>query len=89
MKSLVIITALFASLSANAAETRIYQTDKYGNVQYHKPSYTVTQDHRVIPTDKYGNKQYHKPGFKIEGGKLLQTDKYGNVQYNKPAWVIK
>ena len=37
----------------------IYQTDKYGNVQYHRPSQLV--DGNVIyQVDKYGNVQYHR-----------------------------
>ena len=66
------------------AEQRVYQTDRYGNIQYNKPSLTVQDNGRVIETDPYGNKQYHKPQFQIKGDKLYQTDAVGNIQYHKP-----
>lgn len=32
-------------------EQRIYQTDRYGNIQYQKPSLTVQDNGRVVETD--------------------------------------
>ena len=83
---LKIISLLFclSMLEDVAADERIYQTDSLGNIQYHKPSYTVRKDGRVIETDPYGNKQYHKQQFQIKGDKLYQTDAVGNIQYHKP-----
>jgi hypothetical protein len=82
---LIIISLLFclSMLEDVAADERIYQTDSLGNIQYHKPSYTVRKDGRVIETDRYGNKQYHKPQFQIKGDKLYAADAVGNIQYHK------
>lgn len=46
--------------------TRIYQVDKFGNTQYHKPSEVVINN-RIYQVDKFGNTQYHKPSKKISG----------------------
>ena len=75
-------------LPASADEKRIYQTDSVGNVQYHKPSYTVRQDGRIIETDSVGNKQYQKQQYQIKDGKVYQTDSVGNIQYHKPRQTI-
>ena len=75
-------------LPVSAEEKRIYQTDSVGNVQYHKPSYTVRQDGRIIETDSAGNKQYHKQQYQIKDGKVYQTDSVGNIQYHKPSQTI-
>lgn len=76
-------------LSVSADEKRIYQTDSLGNIQYHKPSYTVQQDGRVIETDSVGNKQYHKQQYQIKDGRIYQTDSVGNIQYHKPHLIQK
>ncbi len=75
-------------LPTSADEKRIYQTDSVGNVQYHKPSYTVRQDGRIIETDAVGNKQYHKQQYQIKGDRVYQTDSVGNIQYHKPSQTI-
>lgn len=86
--ALFISLALFVS-SVQADEKRIYQTDSFGNIQYHKPSYTFQKDGRIIETDPMGNKQYHKQRYQIKGDKLFQIDSQGNIQYHKPKFVIK
>ena len=45
---------IFSSTGSFAKEQRVYQTDKFGNIQYHLPSYTVYQ------TNKYGNIKNHE-----------------------------
>lgn len=78
------LTYLLYSVPIFAEEKQIYQVDSLGNIQHHKPSYTVRKDGRVIETDPYGNKQYHKQQFQIKGDKLYSTDSVGNIQYHKP-----
>ena len=51
------------SLTANAADKRIYSTDAIGNRQYDKPSYTITDNGRIYETDSIGNRQYDKRSF--------------------------
>jgi hypothetical protein len=68
-----------------AEEKRIYQTDSLGNIQYHKPSYSMPNDGRIIETDPLGNKQYHRPQYQIKGDKVYQTDSLGHIQYHEPA----
>lgn len=41
----------------------IYQTNKYGEIQYHKPSY-VNINGSIYQTDSIGNIMYHKGSFK-------------------------
>ena len=77
------------SLTANAADKRIYSTDAIGNRQYDKPSYTITDNGRIYETDSIGNKRYDKQSYKIEGNKILPTDSIGNRQYDKPHVEIK
>lgn len=81
--------SILSAASASADEKRIYQTDSVGNIQYHKPSYTVRQDGRIIETDSVGNKQYHKQQYQIKDGKVYQTDSVGNIQYHKPGFTHK
>ena len=76
-------------LPASADEKRIYQTDSVGNIQYHKPSYTVRQDGRIIEMDSVGNKQYHKQQYQIKDGKVYQTDSLGNIQHQKSGFTHK
>lgn len=66
MCKIFILIVLIVSNVANAKEIRVYQTDTVGNIQYHKPSYVITEKGQVIPVDLVGNKQYHKQQFKIE-----------------------
>ena len=88
LRALLTCLALVAH-SAQAADTRVQQTDAYGNILYHKPSYTIKPDGRVIQTDAYGNKQYHQQQYLIKNNKSVPVDAYGNRQYNKPALVIE
>jgi hypothetical protein len=71
----------------NAA--KVHQTDRYGNVQYHKPSMAAESDGRIVPVDTYGNRQHQKPGMRVEGDKVHQTDRYGNVQHHKPGYTVE
>ncbi len=81
----VAISILLAG-TTSAEDKRIYQTDSVGNIQYHKPSYTVRQDRRIIETDSVGNKQYQKQQYRIKGDREYQTDSVGNIQYHKPSY---
>jgi hypothetical protein len=71
------------SLTANAADKRIYSTDSIGNRQYDKPSFRVTDEGRIYETDTIGNKRYDKQSYKIDGNKIVPTDSIGNRQYDK------
>ena len=88
LKLINLVTTLL-TISLAHAEQRIYQTDRYGNIEYNKPSYTVKDNGRVIEADKYGNQLYNKDGYQIKGDRIYQTDKYGNVQYHKPSLTRK
>lgn len=48
----------------NATGTKIYSTDSFGNIQYHKPSLIIIKD-RIYEVDKFGTILYHKPQKKI------------------------
>ena len=87
--SISISLTLLFSPALLAKDQRIYQTDQYGNIQYHKPSLSVQDNGRIIETDPYGHKQYHKEGYQIKGDKIYQTDKYGNIHYHKPSLTVK
>ena len=89
MLCITAIPLLLLTPQAQAAETRIYKTDRLGNIQYNQPSYTLQKDGRVIETDPLGNKQYHKPQYQIKGDKIFATDKLGNIQFHKPLQAIK
>jgi hypothetical protein len=88
MKFLLLTLALL-SLTAKAADKRIYSTDSIGNRQYDKPSFTVTDKGQIYETDSIGNKRYDKQSYRIEGDKILPTDSIGNRQYDKPAFEMK
>lgn len=62
----VFVLFLLISNGISAREVRVYQTDTVGNIQYHLPSYVITEKGQVILVDLVGNKQYHKQQFKIE-----------------------
>ena len=81
--------AALLTLPTYADEKRIYQTDSFGNIQYHKPSYTIQKEGRIIETDPMGNKQYHKQQYQIKDDKIYQINLYGNIQYHNPQFVIK
>ncbi len=51
----LVVVLIFTSKASLAKEQRIYQTDKYGNIQYNKSSYTVKDSGRIVETDKFGN----------------------------------
>ena len=89
--ALVAVAAMAAEpqKSAPAAGTKVYQTDRYGNVQHHKPSLVVKSDGRIQQVDAYGNVQSHKPGFQVQGNRVYQTDPYGNVQHHKPSYTVQ
>lgn len=87
IRAMLTCLAMFA-VSAHADDVRIYQTDKYGNIQYHKPSLTIRSDGRVIQTDKHGNRLYHKQQYQIAGDKIVPASTLGYRQYNKPGFVI-
>ena len=80
---------IFSSTGSFAKEQRVYQTDKFGNIQYHLPSYTVEDNGRIVETDKFGNKQYHKDGYQIKGDKIQGVDRFGNVQPSKYRFSTK
>lgn len=85
MKKIFSVLALIPMLAFG--DTRIIQTDAYGNKQYHKPQYVVRGD-RIYETDSIGNTQYHKPQYVIKGDKVYETDSIGNVQYHKRSYVL-
>lgn len=76
-------------LPAQAQEKRIYQTDQYGNIQYHKPAYTILKEGRIVEIDSIGNKQYHKPQYKNKDGSVYEADSEGTIQYYKPSLSIQ
>jgi len=59
-----------------AKDAKVYQTDKYGNVQYHKPSYAVQPDGKIMEVDPYGNRMQQQ--YEIKGNQVYTTDKFGN-----------
>jgi hypothetical protein len=68
-----------------AKETKVHQTDRFGNVQYHKPSYAVQQDGKVMQADQYGSRLQQQ--YEIEGDRVYTTDKYGNR--SGPSFVVQ
>lgn len=87
IRALLTCSTLLA-IPAHADEVRIYQTDKYGHIQYSKPSLTIRADGRVIQTDPYGNKMYSKQQYQIAGDKIVPVSALGYRQHSKPALVI-
>lgn len=79
---------LFATIAV-AEESRIYQTDSTGNIQYLKPSAVIQENGRIIDADQYGNEQYHQQQYQMMGDRIYQTDKFGNIQYHKPHGLIR
>ena len=67
---------------------RIYHADATGQIQHHKPSWTVAKDGRVVENDAYGHPQHQKMHCgraaagvpEVEGVKIYETDAYGNVR---------
>ena len=68
--------------------TRIYQTDHYGRVQHHKPSWVVKENGRLVEVSPIGSEQSHKQQYKIDGSRVYPTDYAGRVQYNKPSYEV-
>jgi hypothetical protein len=89
MKLTPFILLTFFTVTTHAGEQRIYQQDSMGNIQYHKPSYTVQKNGRIIETDTIGNKQYHKQQYQMKDATVYPVDSVGNIQYNKPRVLIK
>ncbi len=89
MKLIWLSIYLLLAGPALSEEKRIYQSDRYGNTEYNKPSFTVEGNGRVIETDPYGNKMYNHQQYQIKGDKVYQTDSIGNIQYQKPSLSIK
>lgn len=85
----IVAVSILPVATTSADEKKIHQIDSVGNIQYHKPSYTVRQDGRIIETDSVGNKQYHKQQYQIKDGKVYQADSVGNIQYHKPGFTHK
>lgn len=89
LKVSFVFCCMLSIMNANARDSRIYQQDEIGNIQYNKPSAVIQKDGRIIETDTIGNKQYHKQQYIIKDGNVYQTDSIGNIQYHKPHSVIK
>jgi len=90
MKLIVAVLALAAAMPSLAQETRVYQTDSLGNIQYHKPSYVIQSDGRVFEANSVGNPQYHKPSYVIQNnGRIIETGSVGNPQYHKQQYTLE
>lgn len=74
---------------AHAQENHVYQTDQYGNVQYHKPGYAILSDGRIIEIDSGRNQQQNKPQYKIKDGTVYEADSSGVIQYHKPSLSLQ
>jgi hypothetical protein len=86
---IILLVLTLLSLTATAADKRIYSTDSLGNRQYDKPSFTVTDEGRIYETDSIGNRRYDKQSYKIDGNKIVPTDSIGNRQYDKPHFGMQ
>lgn len=68
MKLNLIIICLFlcgcVSVPNKVDGIRIYNIDKFGNIEYHKESQIIIKD-KIYTVDKYGTILYHKPSKKI------------------------
>ena len=73
------------ALSVQAADTNVYPTDRYGNVQYHKPSLVVRSDGRVQHVDPYGSVQSHRPGFQVKASPAPRPVGNGDSSLQKRA----
>ena len=86
---IIVILCSIVGFGFTYADQKVYQTDRYGNIQYHLPSITIKDDGRMYETDPYGNIQYHKKGYQIKDNNVYQTDRYGNIQYHESLGEIK
>jgi len=68
-----------------AKEAKVYQTDKFGNVQYHKPSQVVRPDGKVMQVDPFGNRLQQQ--YEVRGDRVYATDSVGNR--SAPSFVVK
>jgi hypothetical protein len=89
MKTAIIALLSLVAFPAFAGEVRVYQSDAYGNLQYSKPSYLITDRGKIVQIDKFGNKLYGEQQFQITGDKVVAVDAYGNRQYRKPTLAIE
>jgi hypothetical protein len=69
--TLTVVSAIVAFNPEAKAQPvmKLYQTDKFGNVEYNKP-HLVIKHGKTYQADKFGNIQYHKPAMTIKGGLL-------------------
>jgi hypothetical protein len=74
MRTLIALCVALVAASVPAADTKVYQTDRYGNVQYHQPSLVVKSDGRVQQVDPYGHVQSHKPGLQVQASPVRSAD---------------
>ena len=84
--------ALFLSIfvvttSAMAADVRIKQVDKYGNVRHDLPQKIVKGD-KIYQADKFGTIRYDLPHQVIKGDRIYQADKFGSIRYDLPSQKI-
>ena len=86
MKSLILVLSL-TSLNA-LAETAIYETNRIGDIQYHKDHLVVKNDGKIVTVDSTGKTQYHEQQYKIVEGKIRPIDSTGKIQYHKPAAIV-
>ena len=89
MKRIITGCLLLLALAAQAEEKRVYQTDAYGNVRYHKPSLVVKDDGRVVEVSPYGTPQPQKQQYQLKGDKIYPTDATGRIQANKPSYQVE
>ena len=80
MKKILGVLALIPVVALG--DTRIIQTDAYGNKQYHKPQYILKGD-KVYETDSIGNVQYHKPSYDVLGHRDSATPRNQKAQVNQ------
>lgn len=87
--SVVHLCSYMAIVNASSAQdAKIYQVDRYGNTQYHKP-HIVIKNNRAYQSDPYGNIQYYKPHAVIKKDRAYESDPYGNTQWHKPGYKIQ
>ena len=62
---LLAVLAFGATPDGKKDTVRVYEVNKYGQTQYHKPSLKVQGD-KAYQVDKYGNTQYHRGTLKLK-----------------------
>lgn len=60
-----IVGSKFAHADEKPQELRIYQTNKYGQTQYHK-GYIKVEGNKAQQVNKYGQTQHNKPSLTIK-----------------------